>query len=527
MQDSTHSILRSARLFFSGTFLSRISGMLRDMALAFAFGTGKSIAAFFVAFRLAHLLRRIFGEGALQAAFVPQFEELRVQSPESAYAFFRDLTGTLSVALSALILFVMATLGTLLALFEFSENNQEILSLTLSLMPSLLFICLFGLNLSLLQCEKKYFLAGFSPVAFNCITIIGVFFLLHLPQEQAVKYLCGWVVGGCFCQWMLCVPALFTLREKKIWRGMHLFSAEVKRLIKPLSLGIIGVAATQINSAMDGLFARYAESSGPAFLWYALRIQQLPLALFGVAIAGALLPPLTRALKKGDQENYLHFLHFSLRRTLTLMLPITFLLLVMGDSVINLIFSRGDFSNASVVGTTICLWGYTLGLIPMSLVLILAPALYAKNNQRTPALASVLAMLLNLFLNAWFILGMQWGAASVAFSTSIAAFFNLGFLLYFVPELQERRAKELLSTLYKSTLVSLISALLVLMWDYYIYHEVSTLEILLQGVPAYPVKLIDQLQRVLIDGSVFLSSLLFLSWITNVIEPQRVQSSQR
>jgi putative peptidoglycan lipid II flippase len=171
-----------------------------------------------------------------------------------------------------------------------------------------------------------------------------------------------------------------------------------------------------------------ADPEGPALLWYAIRIQQLPLALFGIAIAGAVLPPLSRALKAQRIDDYHHFLQYALYRTWTFMLPLTALLFVMGDSSVALLFGRGDFGPNSVIGTTYCLWAYGVGLVPSALVLILAPGCYAQNNYHLPAIASLGSMGLNILLNALFILSFGWGAVSVALATSLSAWINFFFL---------------------------------------------------------------------------------------------------
>lgn len=433
MTDSTRTILTSARRFFSGTILSRVTGMFRDMAMAYIFGTQASIASFMLAFRFSHLLRRLFGEGALQSAFIPEFEALRQQDQKRAFRFFRDLNVTLTLFLSVLILIGCAGLGAALAYGHFSSANQEIISLTLMMLPSLLFICLFGLNASLLQCEKSYFTPSVAPVAFNVIWIIAVFALKHMNEEQAMPWLALGVVVACFFQWLLTVPKTISILRKELagsyWHDIKIYSRDLATLMTPLFLGIIGVAASQINNAVDALFARIAEVEGPAFLWYSIRVQQLPLALFGIAISGAILPPLSRAIKSLDWEKFHYFLSYAFRQTMNLMIPITVLLFASGDTFINFIYGRGDFNAISVGCTTKCLWAYSLGLFPTALVLILAPACYAQSNYRLPAIASFLAMGLNAVLNAWMILGMGLGAVSVAIATSISAWMNLIFLI--------------------------------------------------------------------------------------------------
>lgn len=437
MSDSTHSIVHSAKRFFTGTAFSRLSGLMRDMAMAFAFGTNSTVAAFLVAFRFSHLLRRLLGEGALQTAFIPHFETLKKESPLRAGIFFRDISVGLSILLIGIILLAMGGLFASLTFLDLNPGNQEILSLTLLMMPGLLFICLFGINASLLQCEKSFFTPSVAPVAFNLIWILGVAFLSNLEPVKAMTWLSFFIVFACMAQWLLTVPKVLKILQNygffTLWQNIDPFSLDVRRMVKPLFLGTIGVAASQINNALDAVFARYAESEGPAYLWYAVRMQQLPLALFGIALSGAILPPLTRAIKANDRVKFRHFLNFALSRSIALMLPLTFGLFILGSTSVALLYGHGDFNADSVSGTTQCLWGYGIGLIPMTLVIILAPAFYALNDYRTPMQASVMSMGLNLGLNSLLIAAFGFGAASVALATSLSAWMN-AFQLAFILE---------------------------------------------------------------------------------------------
>jgi putative peptidoglycan lipid II flippase len=212
--DSISSITRSALRFFSGTMLSRISGMLRDMVLAFCFGTHEALAALFVAFRLSHIARRLFGEGALQSAFIPVFEELRKQENSRAFRFFRDLTCFMTLFLVGFILLSILTLLGSKELISCSVGNSEIIKLTIILMPSLLFICLFGLNISLLQCQKRYFTVGIAPAFFNITVILGSYLLQGFDPTGAMPYVAIFIVIGCALQWAVTLfPALKTLKE--------------------------------------------------------------------------------------------------------------------------------------------------------------------------------------------------------------------------------------------------------------------------------------------------------------------------
>lgn len=459
MEDTPKRMMRAAVSFFSGTMISRISGMLRDIIMAFAFGTEASVAAFFIAFRFAHLLRRIFGEGALHVTFVPQFESLRNQekSPLRAGVLFTDLYVALSLILVLLISVAMGISGFFLSGYGgiTSSTALEVLYLCFLMLPSLLFICLAGLNSALLQCEHSYFLPSVASVAFNAVWICGALILHFSAADEAMAKLALCIILACFCQWLVTVPKVFSILRsyglieafRKSIYSINLFSEDLWKLGVPFLLGIVGIGAAQINSGCDALFASYADSSGPAYLWYAIRLQQLPLALFGIALSGALLPPLSRAIKAGETSRSFLLLNAAIMRSVQLILPMTGLLFLLGQRSIQLLYGYGDFGASSVSGTTTCLWGYALGLLPMTLVLVIAPIFYAKGEYRASTLASVVSMLLNLFFNGLFVVGFGWGASSVAVATSISAFVNV---LYLIMALESPMQKVVLESIKES-----------------------------------------------------------------------------
>lgn len=511
--DTTQSITKSAKRFFSGTMLSRLTGLGRDVAMGAAFGTHEAVAGFLVAFRLAHLMRRLLGEGALQTAFIPQFEKLRQQNPEKAGRFFRDLNIALTLLLSLLIVLSVAGLGVALFFGTFSPGNRSILLLTLLMMPSLLFICLFGLNASLLQCEKSYFIPSLAPVAFNGVWIAGVLCLWTYAPEEAMPYLALFIILACIAQWLFTLPKVVKIvRAMNIPRGFS--TQELRHFCKPLFLGILGIAASQISNALDPLFARYADAEGPAFLWYAIRVQQLPLALFGIALSGALLPPLSRAAEAGDWPKFSHFLDTALRRGLALMFPITAAIFLMGVESINLLYGRGEFSDQSTFNTTFCLFGYGVGLIPMTLILFLAPAFYAQHNYRLPTIAALLAVALNLFLNTFFVAYLGWGSASIAWATSLSSWINFAFLAialfkisgpYLSPQFWRETAKVIVTTLAAASLCLVIMSFL---------GSDLALYTLAQGIsPSLPHSFSGQLLQLLFPSALFGLALLFFSWL--------------
>ena len=159
----------------------------------------------------------------------------------------------------------------------------------------------------------------------------------------------------------------------------------------------------QINSALDAVFARYASLEGPAYLWYAIRIEQLPLALFGIAFSTALLPSLSRALKAGNTPQYLSLLQFCFRKCYSLIFPCCLGVFVLGGVGVNLLFGRGGFTGESTHQTILCLWGYGIGLVPAAFVLLMAPAFYATREYKIPMKGAVISVGINLALSTLFV----------------------------------------------------------------------------------------------------------------------------
>ncbi|MGM0440620.1 MAG: murein biosynthesis integral membrane protein MurJ [Chlamydiota bacterium] len=464
--DTIKTIQRSAAGFFSGTMLSRISGMARDIAMAAAFGSVPAVAAFMMAFRFANLLRRLLGEGAMQSAFIPHFENKRIQCSALSAAFFRDIAASLSLLLIVMVIVAEFALWGSMALLTLSPGNHQVLLLTALMLPGTIFICLYGLNTGLLQCEGRYFVPSVAPVAFNLIWVGAVLWLQGDPPQSAMVALSVIVVVAFIAQWAITLPGVIkSLKHNlvlSLCRGIKLFSKDIRIMGKALLLGIIGVSATQLNSALDSIFARAADSQGPAYLWYAMRIDQLPLALFGIAISGALLPPLSRAIKSGNHLRYCQFFEFGMNRTITLMIPCTLALIVMGHSVVNLLYGHGNFAALAAVETSLCLWAYGLGLLPMTMVLLLSGASYALEDYKTPTIITIVAVLLNILLNAFFVFYLGLGAVSIALATACSALCN-AYLLYHM--MQRRLVLPSFGGVgkhfFKVSIASIIAALIV------------------------------------------------------------------
>ena len=421
---SPQRVVRLATLYFSGTMVSRFSGLFRDISMAFCFGAGPAVAGFMVAYRLAFLFRRLFGEGLLSQGFIPHFEAVRLDSSKKALEFFRDAFFSIALCLA----FLLLLLGSALLVW----GTGEISLLTIFILPGVLWICLYGVTMAFLQANGRFFLSAFAPALANIMWALGCFAVSALPVHTGLRALAAIVSIGFFMQWAVIWKQArpFLQSEQIQWWRPKLFSIEFRKLVAPLFLGVLGVAAVQVNSAVDALFARMASLEGPAYLWYAIRIEQLPLALIGLAFSSALLPELSRLIERGHQEGFNRLIEKSLRQVFALIFPCTIALFILAPTGISLLYGRGDFSLADVLETAKCLWGYGWGLLPAALVQVVAPVFYARKDFRTPAIGFALSAVLNIIMDAVLVIGVGMGPMSIALATSFAALLNLFYLAF-------------------------------------------------------------------------------------------------
>lgn len=439
--DTSFSIVRSFKSFFIGTFFSRISGLLRDILMAFFFGTSPHIAAFMVAYRFANLFRRLLGEASFQAGFVPHYENLRLEDKKKASIFYRDLFFSIT--------FLLATIILLTEMFLFSSSslfkNNETINLTKIMLVGLVFICLYALNSSFLQCHQSYFLPSVAPAIFNVVWIGCAIFFRNVETEKFIFILAFFIVVAFFFQYLTTAFSSFRIVRQdlnlKELIKFKLFTKDIKKLVKPILLSIIGISAVQINSALDAVFATLAEKEGPAYLWYAIRLYQLPLALFAIAISSAILPPLSRAFKLDDFLNFKRFFSFGMAKSFAFMLPSSIALIILGPSIINLIFARGAFDTFALINTNNCLFGYAIGLCFATFVMIISTAFYAKKEYFIPTVAAIISVIANIFLNLIFIYYFHLKSTSIAIATSFSAILNFAILSFFL----KKRIKDIFS----------------------------------------------------------------------------------
>lgn len=512
-QPNNHrKITQYARHFFSGTLLSRISGMVRDMSMAAIFGDHPSVASFMVAFRFSHFFRRLLGEGSLQSIFIPHYEELRLKDAGKAKSFFFQITLLLTGLLFLLVLLVEGI--TCFLLNHPIGANSEVLRLFAWMFPSLLFICLYGLNISLLQCEHSFFLSSVAPFICNILWIVSLFLFGKHDPSQAMIYVSLFIVIGFIAQWGITLPkiaATFSSGRKTIDRPLLSIPPEVRSVGKATLLGLIGIVAVQLNSFLDMLFAQYADPKGPVYLWYAIRLQQLPLAVIGFSAVYSIIPSLSRAIK-GKMEEETQSLHqFGLSRIYFLMIPCSLAVLALGFPSINLLFGHGHFSQEAVLQTTWCLWAYAFGLLPATLTIYQASLFYAYDDFKIPMIASVSSVALSILFNALLVFVMGWGAISIALSTSLSAWFNYVYLKIRFKKFSVKMSSEKLS-IWPLILSGCIAFIGVMLYDYVTFDALFYEGLRFQAPRTFTAQGVHLLVQGLLFVTIFGLSFLSLTW---------------
>lgn len=430
------SILRSASIISLVTFCSRVLGFIRDIVIAALFGTGMISEAFFVAFRIPNLLRDLVGEGAANSAFVPVFCQYWAKEEKRD---FWNLAGSafwiILIILAGLSLFGILFSRSLVTLIApgFLKDPQKFLlttQLTRILFPYLLLIGLTAYAMGLLHTFKSFAAPAFSPCLLNICMIISMLIACRFMPNPIFGLALGVLFGG-IVQVGIQVPSLlkrgFRPRFLKInFRVLHPGIKKIGRLLIPR---IFGTAVHQLNVLVDTIIASLAFIVGQgavAAIYYANRIVQFPLAIFGIALSSAILPTLSMQAAANDIESLKLTLRLSLRTIYFLMLPAGIGLIVLAQPLIKILFQRGSFDYYSAQITSSALFFYAFGLLFFGGIKILVAGFYALQDTRTPVVIASLALLVNLILNIILMFPLKVGGLALA--SSLSAGFNFSLL---------------------------------------------------------------------------------------------------
>jgi putative peptidoglycan lipid II flippase len=432
-QSSLAHIRKNTLQFFSGTIFSRITGYFRDVAMAYSFGADPLIAIFLVGFRTSNLPRRLFGEGALQSILITQYQNAssqgsKIEGKKKMLQLQADCHKTWSLSLlgfiAIMILFLSALNHVAQSYQWFSLRYTLVLSYTCLMLPGLWFICMSALNDAFLKSQRRFLIGSCAPILFNLVWIGLSLKLRNLNTSQATVWLCIGIGFAYFTQWLTTYLGIVQEQRGSNLKGQFL-SPNVKKLIKPIFQGIIGVGATQINGLLDGIFAMQAEASGPNYLWYALRIEQAPLALIGLAISSASLPALSHALEQKNDHEAKTIFFFAQKRMLTYMLGACSGMMCLAFIGVRLSLERGDFTSFDTYRTAQCLWGYSLGLMGQGIIFLYQNLAFCLHRYALATRSSLYAVGVNLILNFICVQVFKLSSSSIAVATTIATFVQL------------------------------------------------------------------------------------------------------
>jgi putative peptidoglycan lipid II flippase len=440
-QKSTHAgIVRSAGIISAAVMLSRITGLVREMVLARFFGASMVFDAFLAAFRIPNLMRDLLAEGALSAAFVTTFsQELSAKGDAAAFRLSNLLASVLVPMLAVLcllgVIFAPQVVDVMFPGFEAVPGKKELtVQLARIMMPFLLFIALAAKAMGVLNAKGRFGLPALASAFFNVTSLaagLSLGFVLgpKLGFEPIVGMAVGTLLGGAV-QYVCQVPSLRRagLRFRPIF---DLSDPGLRQVVRLMGPAILGAAAVQINIVVNSIFASQITNAagevidGPvSWLGYAFRFMQLPLGLFGVAVASATLPAISRSAGAGRIAEFRETLARSLGLVFLSTIPSAVGLIVLSRPIVGVLFQRGEFTANDTEQTAIALSYYCLGLAGYAAIKVLTPAFYALNDVRIPVMTSVASIAVNYTLNWTFIRVLGWGHAGLAFSTSLVATCN-------------------------------------------------------------------------------------------------------
>ena len=413
------------------TLLSRITGFVRDTLIAVFFGAGAVTDAFFVAFRIPNLLRRLFAEGAFSQAFVPVLGEFRGKHGDAAT---RELAGKV-LGVLAVFLFIVTLAGIVAAPllvyligFGFTKDADKF-QLTVTMLricfPYILFISLVSFAAGLLNTYGRFKSPAFTPVLLN-LSFIG-FAVLAAPRFQQPIVALAWAVffGG-LAQLLFQIPFLMRIGmlPRPRWEPRD---EGVKRVLKLMAPAALGVSVAQVSLIINTQIASFLGDGAVSWIYYADRLLEFPSALLGVALGTVLLPSLVRYHAVSDAQAYSRLLDWGLRITLLLALPAALALAMLAVPIIATLFWHGDaFTRHDVFMTRNALLAYSVGLAGLILVKVLAPGFYARQNIRTPVRVAIATLVITQVLNAAFVPFFR--HAGLALAISVGACFNAGWL---------------------------------------------------------------------------------------------------
>ena len=453
-----HKITKAATVIGTGTFLSRILGFLRDMVIAHFFGAGMAADAFFVAFRIPNLWRRLVGEGSLTISFIPVYTEYLTQRSEEET---REVTH-IAFTLAGVILLILTIFGIFFSpilihiiapgFARVPEKFQLTVTLNQIIFPYLFFMGLFALCMGVLNSLRHFFAPAIAPIFLNISIIASVFLFYHTFQKPVMALAIGVLAGGVI-QFLFQIP--FLLKRGISFRfNFNFRHPAIKRIGFLMVPGLIGTAVYQINVFIDTIFASFLPSGSVSYLFFADRLMEFPLGIFAIALGMAALPSLSELFSKGKIDELKDTISFTFRLVSFISIPAMVGLIALRTPIINLLFQRGLFDYSATVMTAKALLFYSVGLWAIAGSRTIVPAFYSLQDTWTPLKIALICLGANVILNSILIFPLK--HAGLALATSLSSILNLILLLRkLTPKLGRLDLKKNIQSLLQILLCSL------------------------------------------------------------------------
>ncbi|MBT3671432.1 MAG: murein biosynthesis integral membrane protein MurJ [Porticoccaceae bacterium] len=419
--------------------LSRVMGLARDVVFARVIGAEAFADVFFVAFKIPNFFRRLFAEGAFAQAFVPILGEYREQGSQAAVrSLISRVSGTLGLTLLLFTLVIVLAAPAMAAIFApkwfFNDPlkftaTAEMLRITF---PYLMFISMTGVAGGILNSYDRFAVPAFTPILLNISLIAAALIAAPMFEQPAFALAWGVLFAG-ILQFIFQIPFLLRIHmlpaPKVDWHHPG-----VRKILKLMGPAIFGVSVSQINLLLDTMLATFLPTGSVSWLYYSDRLSELPLGVFGVAIATVILPNLSRHHAASSTQEYSETLDWALKMILLIAVPASAALVLLAEPILVTLFYYGDVMTIRDMSmATLSLRAYALGLIAFMLIKVLAPGFFARQDMRTPVRIGIIAMVTNMVLNILFVVPLhfywQIGHLGLAAATSVAAFLN-AILLY-------------------------------------------------------------------------------------------------
>lgn len=426
------NLLKALATVSGMTMVSRLLGFVRDMIIASQFGSGAATDAFFVAFKLPNLLRRIFAEGAFSQAFVPIFAEYKTKkTPEETREFLAKVAGLLSfVLIIVTAIGIIAAPWVVIATAGGFTKDANKFQLTVDLLritfPYIFLISLSSLVGSVLNSYNKFSIPAFTPTFLNVSFILCALYLTPYFDPPILVLAVAVVIGG-FLQLFFQLPYLYKI-GMLVWPKLNFKDAAVLRVLKLMGPAILGVSVAQISLVINTIFASFLPNGSVSWMYYADRLMEFPTGILGVALGTILLPTLSKHATSASNEEFSRLLDWGIRLSLLLSLPAAVGLAVLSMPLIGTLFVRGAYTMADALQTQKALIAYSVGLTGLILVKVLAPGFYARQDIKTPVKVAILTICATQLMNLMFIWHLK--HAGLSLSIGLGSCLNAGVLYY-------------------------------------------------------------------------------------------------